>query len=94
MWGNRAQFDFGRVDDDKEDRAPSGAEIACALRGAGCDVRLAGPEHVSLFRDGVEVARLPLGATIGAATLRALLRSLSAEELSEYLLNRFERTRP
>lgn len=69
-------------------RTVNGAELARALRRAGCDVRLAGPEQVSLFRDGVEVARLPLGVPVRAATLRALLRTLgvSAEKLAEYLL--------
>lgn len=76
--------------------AVTGAELARALRRAGCDTRLAGPENVSLFRDGVEVARLPLGVPVRAATLRALLRTLavSAEELAEYLLNRTQPTDP
>ncbi|HEX8796060.1 MAG TPA: hypothetical protein VF765_34155 [Polyangiaceae bacterium] len=65
----------------------TGAEIARALQYAGFEARLADPEHVSLFRDGVEVARLHLRATIRAATLRALLRSfgITGEKLAEYL---------
>ncbi len=76
--------------------AVTGADIACALRHAGCDVRLAAPDHVSVFRDGAEVARLPLGMTVRAATLRALLRSLgvSAEEFAQYLLDETDRQHP
>ena len=71
----------------------TGADIACALRHAGCDVRLAPPEHVSLFRDGVEMARLPLSTRVRTATLRALLRSLdvSTAEFARCLLNETER---
>ena len=74
----------------------SGAELARALGRVGCDVRLSGPEHVSLFRDGVEVARLALNASVRAATLRAVLRSfgISVEELAAHLTDPTHRHDP
>lgn len=65
----------------------TGAEVAWALRRVGCEARLDGPEHIIILRDGVAVARLPLNATVHAATMRALLRTfaLSPEQLAAYI---------
>lgn len=55
---------------------PTGAVIARALRRAGCQTRLDGPEHAAILLDGVRVTRLSLHETVRPQTLRAILRTL------------------
>jgi hypothetical protein len=72
--------------------AATGKEVALALRRAGFEARLDGPDHVILGRDGVAVAWLPVDGPIRAPTLRVLLRTIGVtpEELSRYLADQGE----
>lgn len=53
----------------------TGAQVAWALRCAGCDIRLIDPDHVAVYRTGAEVLRLPIGATLRPSMLRVIARA-------------------
>ena len=65
----------------------SGVDIAWALRRAGLEARIGGPDHAVLLRNHVPVAIVPLSDVVHPAIVRALLTTLgiTPEELVAHL---------
>lgn len=93
MWNVRASMGTHRQDDSTRSagwgRLPpaSGAECARALRRAGFQVELDGPDHVSVKRDGVMLVRVPLVEKLAPGLLVAILKTVgvSAAAFTAYL---------
>jgi hypothetical protein len=65
-------------------------ELAWALRRAGFEPRLDGPEHIAMVKDRVILVRVPIhqsGEMLHPALIAAVLRTLrvTPAQLSEYL---------